>query len=224
MKPVIACLALLLSASPLRTEEEKEVVAPARLLMTGKAEALVQVSGVKVTIQAGEDVKKKLADALKSITATMFNLDDQTRILIVLPKDSFTVNDALKVLGKPMAVEGILTDSDDAGLIALSGAKGAKRVPLLIAERVTLVNEKNRDGFPAENQATVEGVAIKGQFKVGKGALEWAIRNADGHIPIALPGEVKPPADGAKTRASGKLRMVDGLLVLDAVKVEPMKK
>ena len=224
MKPLVACLILLLPVAAPIADEKNEPITPAMAVMTGKATEFRNYSGGTFPIKPGEDVQKKMAEALRSVTVTKFSLDEKTGIVVALPANIFNFNDVFKVYGKPMAVEGILTSTDNAILVEASGTKGAKRMPLLIAQKMTLVDEKNKDSFPAENQATIEGIASKGEIKVGSDTAGWAIRNGGGRIPINLPKDAKPPETGAKIRASGKVRVVEGQLLLDATKVDAAKK
>ena len=224
MKPMTVCLALLLSVTIAAAAENKERPAPARVVMTGKAVSFVMISSLEVEIKPGDDVQKKLAEALKSVTATTFMLDEKAGIVVALPANRFKLIDVLKVLDKPMAAEGILTTTTNDLLVKLSGTKEAKRVPLLIADKVTLVDDKNKDSFPAENQATIEGTVKKEETKLGSETAVWAIGNADGRIPILLPKDSKPLESGAKFRASGRVRVVEGQLLLEVTKVEAMKK
>jgi hypothetical protein len=215
-------LAMLAAAAP--ADEKPAAPAPARVTMTGKGASYIQASSVQVEIKAGEDAQKKLSEALKQVTATTFTVGEKGGVVVVLPANTFKLDDALKVIGAVVAVEGVLSSTDNAVLVAVAGGADAKRVPVLVADKVVQLDEKNKDRFPAENGAVVEGTAIKGAITVGGAALEWAIQNGDGRVPLALAKGVGPPEAGAKVRASGKVRVAAGQLVLEATKVEPVKK
>jgi len=221
MKPLIACLLLLLSVPAVMGGDPK--APPARVVMTGKVTLLIQSTNVKVSIQPGEDVGKKLAEALKSVTATRFDLADNTSIVVAFPPKTVTPNDFFNVKDKLVAVEGILTSTDDSVLVAL-GPKGAKQVPLLIAEKLIWVDDKNKAKLPAENQATIEGVADKAEIRLGSITVGWAIRNGDGRIPLLLAKDTSSPNAGSKMLTSGMVRVVEGQPVLEASKVESRKK
>jgi hypothetical protein len=216
MKPSIACLTVFLCLPLVTADGKKAQLVPARVVIAGKTYAFVNSTNVRVALRGDEDIQKKIAEALKEVNATGFNIDAKTGVVIALPK-TFNKNNAFKLLGKRIAVEGILTSTDDGALFLASGSKGVKRVPLLIATKITEIDAKNKDSFPAENHAAIEGVARKGPFKVGAETVEWAIQNANGRIPFTLPKGAKPPEAGARLRVSGKVRVVEGELVLNAV-------
>jgi pimeloyl-ACP methyl ester carboxylesterase len=201
----------------------KKRAAPARVVLTGKCRGFTTVSKVQVALRGDEDIQKELAAALKDITATGFQIDNKMGIAIALPK-TFNINDAFQWLGKPVAVEGILTSTDDTVVIPVTGIRGAKRIPLLIAKKVTPLEAKNKEGFPAENHATIEGVAIKAETKLGRKRSHWAIENADGRIRFTLPKTAEPPREGARIRVSGRVRVVEADVVVDASRVEVVGK
>ncbi|HEX3149549.1 MAG TPA: hypothetical protein VHR66_15850 [Gemmataceae bacterium] len=210
----IACRAL--------ADDKKDVPAPARVVVTGKATAFLQATSVNVAIQGGEDVQKKIAEATKKVTATAFKIDDQSGIVVVLPANSFAVGDALKLIGSQYAVEGILTSTDSGLLIAITGDKTSKRVPLLIASKVTAIDDKNKADLPAENHALMEGTVKKGSWKLGTSTGEWSIQNANGSLPFVALKDAKID-DGSKLRVSGPVRVVAGEWLVEAQKAELVK-
>ena len=122
-----------------------------------------------------------------------------------------------------MAVEGVLTSTNNPVLVAMSEKKGPKQVLLLTANKVTLVDAKNKQDFPAQGNAIIFGIVTKRKSKVGSETVEWAIQNGKGHIPFTLPKGGKHPKAGTKLRASGKVRVVDEKFLLEAIKVDPVK-
>ena len=193
-------------------------------MLTGKGAAFLQLSGLNVAIQPGDDVEKKLKEALKKITATVFKIDGRSGVAVVLPANIFDITDALKVFGKLMSMEGTLTTTDNPVLIGLSGSQGARAIPLLIVDKATLLNDRNKAEFPAENHAVVEAVARKGEIKIGTETTEWSLENADGRIPFMVPKGGTSPEAGIRLRVAGKVRVVDGKWLLEATKMEPIKR
>jgi hypothetical protein len=192
--------------------------------MTGKGEAFIQSSVAVYAVKPGEDPKKKADEARKEVTATAFKLGEKQGIVVVFPADTFKVEDALAVIGRTAAVEGVLSWTDERLLIAVAGAKGEKRVPMLVAEKVVRLDEKSKGRYPAVNHAVIEGKAVKGAVKAGTESFEWSIQNGDEKIPLTLPKGGKQPEAGSRVRASGKVRVSGGQLVIDAAKVESVKK
>jgi len=97
-------------------------------------------------------------------------------------------------------------------------------VPLLIADEATVLNDKNKGSYPTENYATIEGAITKSETKLAEETVGWSIRNGDSRIPIILPKDAKPPKSGSKVRATGKVRVIEGQLLLDAIKLDPATK
>jgi hypothetical protein len=224
MKPSIACVVLTLLVAAGHADEKTGPPPPACVVMAGKAASFIQASSVRAEIKAGEDVQKKLDEALKQVTATTFKVGEKAGVVVVLPANTVKLEDALTLIGASVAVEGTLGSTDNAVLIAAAGATGAKRLPLLVADKVVRLDETNKDRFPAENHAVIEGVVSKVEVRAGAEAFGWAIRNANGLIPFTLPMGGTPPRAGAAVRASGKVRVAGGQLVLEATKIEEGKK
>jgi hypothetical protein len=224
MRTALASAVLALLAAAGHADEKAAPPTPARVVMAGRGASFVQASSVRVELKAGADLQKKLDEALKRVTATTFKVGGQSGVVVVLPANAFKAEDALKVIRAQVAVEGTLCSTDNAVLVALAGATGAKRVPLLVADKVVRLDETNKDRFPAEDHAAIEGVASKGEVKAGDEMFGWAIRNANGLIPLTLPRGGAPPEAEAAVRASGKVRVAGGQLVLEATKVEAVKK
>jgi hypothetical protein len=216
---VVAFLALPFSAT---IADEKANLA--RVVMSGKATSFIQASSVRAEISAGDDVQKKLREALKQVTATTFKVGEKAGVVVVLPANTFKLEDAVDLINAAVAVEGILSSTDDAVLIAVAGATGERRVPLLIANKAVRLDETNKDRYPTENHAIIEGGIDKAEIKVGEETFRWAIQNADGRIPLTFPKDGKSPEQGTKQRATGKVRIATGRLILDASKVEPVTK
>ena len=212
-----------LAAPHALAQDTKEVPVPARVVVTGKATAFLQASSVNVAIQPGQDIAKTLKEATRKVTGTAFRIDETSGVVVVLPENIFEPEDALGLIGKLIAVEGILTSTDTPLLVAISGTKKAERVPLLVATKATAVNERNKADFPAENHALIEGIAKKGGVKVGSRVAEWSIQNADGELPFIAPRDAALEA-GAKFRIPGGVRVVEGRWLLEAVKAEPITK
>jgi hypothetical protein len=224
MKTPLAGLLLTLVTVAVVAEEKAPVPPRVRVVMTGKGEAFFQSSNVRIEVKPGEDLRKKIEEALKEVTATAFKVGEGEGVVVVFPANAVKVEDALKVIGGLAVVEGVLGFSDDAILIASAGAKGAKRVPVLVALKVGKLDDKAKGDYPAVNHAVVEGQAVRGEFKIGTETFEWSMQDGDGRIPLRLPKGVKSPEPGTQIRASGKVRVAEGQWVLEVAKVEPMKK
>ena len=222
MRCLLLGLLVLSLAGPALADDKKDVPAPARVVVTGKATVFLQATSVNVAIQGGEDVQKKIAEATKKVTATAFKIDDKSGIVIVLPANSFAVGDALKLIGSQYAVEGILTSTDSGLLVAITGDKMSKCVPLLIASKATAIDDKNKADFPAENHALMEGTVKKGSWKFGASTGEWLIQNANGTLPFVAPKDAKIE-DGSKLRVSGPIRIVAGEWLVEGQKAEVVK-
>jgi hypothetical protein len=223
MRVLIAIVSLLFLSTVTQSQEKK--TQPALVAMTGTPICALQASMVSVEIKPGQDVQEELTKALKEFKLTAIKFDEKTAVAVALPKN-INFNDlGLAVFDKKMiAVEGLLTTTDNDLVIAACGMKGAKRVPFLIAKTATWVDEKNKNKFPGENHATIRGVARKGEIKIDSETFDWGIENADGSIPIILEKEVKAPASGATVLASGSLRAVNGRPVMKADKIESVGK
>ncbi len=223
MRYSVVGLLVALAAPYAPAQDKKEMPAPARVVVTGKATAFLQASSVNVAIQPSEDIAKTLKEATRKVAGTAFKIDETSGMVVVLPENIFKLEDAVGLIGKLIAVEGILTSTDTPLLVAISGTEKAKRVPLLVATKATVINEKNKADFPAENHALIEGIVKKGEMKVGSRVAEWSIHNADGDLPFIAPKDAALEA-GTKFRISGGIRVVEGQWLLEAVKAEPVKR
>ncbi len=196
--------------------------APARVIITGKATSFIQKSSAKAEIKAGEDVEKKLAEALRQISATSFKITPSAGMIVALPADQFKLKDAAGFLNGMVAVEGLLTTTDDTVLMAVAGANGAKRVPMLIAAKATPITTANKAEFPAENAIICEVVVVAAEGKAASPAEAWAIRNGDGQVRFTLPKDAAPPTAGIRVRVAGQIRIGAGQLRIEAAKVEAL--
>jgi hypothetical protein len=150
---------------------------------------------------------------------THFDLGDKTGIVVAFPPNTITLNDIFKVTGKRMAAEGILTSTSDSVLVGLFGKNGAKQLPLLVAEKVTWLDEKNEKRFPAENHATIEGVTSRLALTLDSITVSRGIRNGDGDIPLVVAKGTALPEAEKNIRAYGKVRVVKEQALLEAAKL-----
>jgi hypothetical protein len=201
MKPIIVCLTVFLTVTAVAGEEKRNLATPAKILFTGKGAGYFRVSG-----------------GVGHVTTIEIMLDRKMALLVRAPM-TFKLDDAFKML----AVEGILTSTDNEILVKMAQLQ-SMRVPLLVADKVTLVDEKNKESFPAENHARIEAIARKVSIKLGSEMAEWAIQTSEAHIPLILPKDGKPPELGTRVRVSGKLRVVDAQVAVVVTQIEPVKK
>ena len=180
-----------------------------------------------VHIKPGQDVREELAAALKECSFTLVKPDAKTNVLIALPNRLVNFNDlalAAIAMNKSLAVEGVLTATDDKMVIGFCGLKDTTRIPLLIAKTATWVDDKNKDQFPPENTVRIRGAVRKGEVKLGSETFNYGITNADGVIPMVLPKDAKAPENDAMVVASGRLRSVEGRPVVDVEKIDSDRK
>src|SRR5262245_3849277 len=107
-----------------RGEDQPAGGRAAKLVLTGKATFSVQATDVKVQIQPGDDAAAKLAESLKKVTGLGFQLDEQTKLVVAVPETE--AKNVVSFINKTLAVEGLLTFTDNAALITIFGQPGAK--------------------------------------------------------------------------------------------------
>jgi hypothetical protein len=163
-------------------------------------------------------------ECFKQALVATFRLDDETTLVVALPGKAVSINDFFKYYEKPTSVEGLLTATDDPDLLGLLPQIKDKKTALFVADKVTLLDDKNVATFPRAGSALVEGVAVKGEYKVGSKKTAWAIKNADGYIPLLVPADSASLKNDAKIRVTGRVRVSGAVLSLEVVKVEAVKK
>jgi hypothetical protein len=225
MRRMIGCLVALALVGGAVAEDKKPPAASAKVVVAGKSSGLIQVS----VTTSGET---------KKLQVTLVELDDKTTLAVALPpdsveppkksdKDSGADPDLKRLLeaanAKGVAAEGRLSSTADALVIAAAGVKGAKAVPLLIAERVTDLTAANAKDFPPRGSVRVEGVLTRAAVKVGGGTADWAVRNEPNDIPLLLPAGTAAPDAGTRVRVAGLVNVVDGRFVVVVKKVEAVK-
>lgn len=201
MRSLILYLLAFLAITVVGGEGSKEPATSAKVIVTGSGNGFFEVGS-----------------AVSSDTYIVIQFDDKTSLIVQTP-NTFSVNNSFKIL----AVEGTLTSTGDTSLIKLVDSK-ANRVPILIADKVTVVDEKNKESFPAAGQGRIEAIARKISIKVGSEKVEWAVQNSEGPIPLIFPKDRKPPEPESQERISGKVRIIEGQFLLEVTKTEPVKK
>ncbi len=227
MCSLITTLSLVFTLAVPAASDRKATPAAARVAITGKPTMTVQVRDIHFELKPGQNVEEELAKALQEVTLTILKRDESTAVAVALPTKGLDFTKlALATIRKDrlIAVEGILTTTDDKSVLELLGMKGTKLVPLLIAKTPTWVNEQNKNRFPRENQAVIQGVAKKKEIRIGSETSDWAIENADGFIPLRLAKDTKPLDAGATLLVSGALLAIDGRPVIRASKIDPARK
>ena len=91
--------------------------------------------------------------------------------------------------------------------------RGWSRVPMLVADKVVMLDEKNKEKYPAVNHAVIEGEVVKGEVKAGAGVVRVVGPGRRGQDSAGDAEGGTPPKDGARVRASGKVRVAGGQLV-----------
>jgi hypothetical protein len=144
-------------------------------------------------------------------------------IYVTVPADKVTGDIPPR---KPVAFEGRLgTRNVQVGRTGSVPSRPilAKAVSL-VADRYTLLDDKNRKDFPPVGSARVSGRAVHGKLEVGPGSvLTLAIANGNDAIFLTgkgLKGLGELAEVNGELRAEGKLRVERGTLVLDADRVE----
>lgn len=143
-------------------------------------------------------------------------------IYVELPRDKAPMKGGKpEFLGrKTVAVRGRLVPGKVA--VAQGGAVGAKPITALtlrvVADRVEVVDDKNKGDFPEAGKAVVRGRLAKGAFAVREDEnMPFAIES--GHHPVVLVGKAAEQAKdlSGAVRATGRLRLVrpGGAVVLD---------
>lgn len=221
-----ATIALFLPAVYLAGQERGS--ANATVILTGKCTSYAAFSFQQVKIRPGDDIQKKLADALNQKTLVLgFDLDEQTHLFVIsTPQAAPGPLDAIFVFGKKhSAVAGRLIRSDDCDLIKALDAKKPRHVWLLVSDKISLVDDKNKARFPAPAMAQIEGEMVSADLVAGKQMSRLGIKNgAAGPIMLVGPEAQTASQTRGRVRASGQLAMIDGSLILTAKKIEVQPK
>jgi hypothetical protein len=222
---IVATIALFLPALHIAGQEGEK--APATVILTGKCTSYSAFSFRQVKIRLGDNIQKKLAEALNQAAVVLsFDLDEQTHLFVIsTPRATPGPSDAIFVFGKKYSgVTGRLIRSDDPDLIKALDAKKPRHVWLLVSDNITLVDDKNKARFPAPAMAQIEGELVSGDFSAGKQKSRLGIKNgAAGPIMLVGPAVQTASEIRGKVRAAGKLEMIDGGLILTAKKIEVAK-
>jgi|GEM_PF-5002696 len=226
MRQTLVALVTLTTLCGLGADDKKNSPPPsARVVVSGKS-----VGQVLVKVTTGGETKK--------LQVVLVELNDKTKLAVARPdgaadppakEDKSGVDPDLKRLleaaqEKDIAVEGRLSSTENDVVIAAVGGRGAKSVPLLMADRVTDVTAANAKDYPPKGSARVEGVLVRTASKVGRDTADWAIRDGDlKHIPLLLAEGTTVPDVGSKVRVGGAVKVVDGRLVVVATKLDTVK-
>ena len=211
----LACLAVLLAVHVAPADDPKPAPA-AKVVVSGQP-----VGRVLIRTTAGGETT--------TVRATLLKLDDRTTVAVVLPAEKNPPKKAApggpdpdleaalrEATGRASAVaaEGRLSSTDDPLVVAAAGPKGAKTVPLVRADKLTDLTDANRKDFPPPGSARVEGVLAAADVKLGPDAARWVVGGEPHPVPLLLPADGPVPAAGAKVRAAGPARVVDGRFVV----------
>lgn len=227
MKQTISFLMAIAIAGMAMAEDEKQKAASAKIVISGKPAGLVLV-------------KATMGKETKTLRVKLLELSDKTKLAIAMPADtkdepkkSDNNNgadpDLLRLLEegigeKAVAIEGRLSSTTYDVLIATVGGKGAKSVPLLLAERLTDLTAANAKDFPALGTVRVEGILDRNTTKVGKASIEWGIQNSDSNeILLLTPERLKVPAAKSRVLVNGTVEVIDGRFIVVTKSIDTIK-
>ena len=158
-------------------------------------------------------------------------LDDKNVLVAILPQKPGDAARIFDYFGKPVAMEGQLKVGEPEEGIKLNFdgelRLDDKRRVYLDAASVTVLDDKNKDKFPAEGKAYVEGPAICGKKDLKK-FEEPTLAVQNGDAPVVLTGD-KASDEAAKhgmIGVTGRLSVdaKKGLIVIAAEQVKDVKK
>jgi hypothetical protein len=188
------------------------------------------------TTSFGADGKRALTKV--ELTLSLFDLGQGQKLAVALPspqtppaesqKSGGADPDLKRLLARMedqvlVAVEGTLSHSDDPLVAALAGSAGTKQVPILIGTKETRINDDNRQQFPPEHHARVEGVLLFGDAALGAEKTRWSVRDGSRTIPLFLSEQPKPSTAGVRVSAQGTVRIVEGRFVVAVTEFSTMK-
>lgn len=218
-----ACLALLTVVCGLGADEPKPTPPAPRVVVTGKSVGLMLM-------------KETTGKETKTLQVTLLELADHSKLAVALPpeppqarKEGGADPDLERLLRQAtqtpeMVVQGRLSSTSNTTVLAVVGAKDAKTIPLLIADRVTELTATNRKDFPPLNAARVEGVLVRAPTKLGPLTTDWALgQDAPAQIPLLLAPGAPTPVAGGKVRVTGPVRVVHGRFVVQVKEMDAIK-
>ncbi|MBX9579874.1 MAG: hypothetical protein K2X87_06155 [Gemmataceae bacterium] len=212
-------IGLLVLLAPVAAPADDPKPAPAAgVVVSGKPVGLVLTK----TTTGGET---------KTVRVSILKLGDDAAVAVALPPEKGPAKKAAKPGGadpdleaalreatgeaRPVAAAGRLSSTDDPLVVAAVGPKGAKRVPLILADRVTELADANKKDVPPPGSARVDGVLVRADIQLGPDTAKWAIDQKEpGPVPLLLPADGPEPTAGARVRATGTVRVVDGRFVV----------
>lgn len=196
-----------------------------KVVLSGKADSFISATSIRVQVRLGEDAEKKIADALKKVTALGVTLGDNKKIVFVVPADRIPPGDLIKVVKKQaVAAEGFLSSTEDELLLIATGSKETGRLPILVVEKMVWLDDSNRAGFPELGSMTIEGIVQARKLKVGNEDFGHGVVNGDQEIPVHVGPDLSASFPEGQVRLGGKVRINGGRLVVDVNRSESTKK
>ncbi len=204
--------------------------------MTGQRAGLLLVSSRQVVITTREGHEEKTDEETRR-TMTMLRLDGGSCLAVLLPRSQDDPREggpdeadpdllaALEAAAEPtpIAVERMLSSSEDLLVTAFCDAGEARRVPVLVAEKVTTVNDADKADFPGSDRLRGEGILRKAGSEFDGEKTAWAMQDGDGRVSLLVKPMETAPGDGRKVLVSGTLRIVSGRCAIVASEVRPIE-